>query len=188
MAKVKAKPKKQEIIDAEVIEDDNLPEIMFVEPKTGIINHYDPDSDEILIEQPKKIGKKLTVKEKQRQAAVLRLSGARYDQIAEILGYANPSGAQKAAAAALENFTLDTAKELYKVHYGRLEFMLQVVWPRVVEGDLSAIAAAAQLMDRIERVAGITSESAHEAEVEDGILVVDGSKDEYLKALKQIRK
>ncbi len=153
----------------------------------GEILNDGSDGGEIVIDNPVPLTVKMSSKEKQKRAMALKLAGASYAQIAENLGYADASGAHKAVAVGMKNSLQESAGDLRKIHYGRLEHMLMLVWPAVNQGDSHAVSSALQVMDRMERLYGLNA--AEKVDITAGtretIIVADGEKEAYIKALKE---
>jgi hypothetical protein len=153
----------------------------------GEILNDGSDGGDIVIDNPVPLTVKMSSKEKQKRAMALKLAGASYAQIAENLGYADASGAYKAVAVGMKNSLQESAGDLRKIHYGRLEHMLMLVWPAVNQGDSHAVNSALQVMDRMERLYGLNE--AQRVDITSGtretIIVADGEKDDYIKALKE---
>ena len=145
------------------------------------------DGGEIVIENPVPLTVRMSSKEKQKRAMALKLAGASYAQIADNLGYADSSGAYKAVSRGMKNSLQESAGDLRKIHYGRLEHMLMLVWPAVNQGDSRAVNSALQVMDRMERLYGLNE--AQKVDITAGaretIIVADGEKAAYIKALKE---
>jgi hypothetical protein len=142
---------------------------------------------EIVIDNPVPLTVKMSSKEKQKRAMALKLAGASYAQIAENLGYADASGAHKAVAVGMKSSLQENAGELRKIHYGRLEHMLMLVWPAVNTGDSHAVNSALQVMDRMERLYGLNEAQRVDitSATRETIIVADGEKEAYIKALKE---
>jgi hypothetical protein len=142
---------------------------------------------EIVIDKPVPLTVRMSSREKQKRAMALKLAGASYAQIAENIGYADASGAHKAVARGMKSSLQENAGELRKIHYGRLEHMLMLVWPAVNQGDSRAVNSALQVMDRMERLYGLNE--AQRVDITGGtretIIVADGEKEAYIKALKE---
>ena len=145
------------------------------------------EGKEIVIENPVPLTVRMSSKEKQKRAMALKLAGASYAQIADNLGYADSSGAYKAVSRGMKNSLQESAGALRKIHYGRLEHMLMLVWPAVNQGDSRAVNSALQVMDRMERLYGLNE--AQKVDITAGaretIIVADGEKEAYIKALKE---
>ena len=145
------------------------------------------EGKEIVIENPVPLTVRMSSKEKQKRAMALKLAGASYAQIADNLGYADSSGAYKAVSRGMKNALQESAGDLRKIHYGRLEHMLMLVWPAVNQGDSRAVNSALQVMDRMERLYGLNAAERVDitAGARETIIVADGEKEAYIKALKE---
>src|SRR5690349_20354092 len=80
--------------------------------------------------------------ERQFDAATLRAAGASFVDIAERLGYKTPAGARAAVLRAMENMRQESAEELARIQYERLNVMLMNLWPSVLNGDPRSIDTA----------------------------------------------
>lgn len=153
----------------------------------GEIVQYDDEN--IVINNPVPLRHKMSVGEKTRRAMALKLAGASYAQIALQLGYHDASGARKAVQRGMKASLQETATELKSIHYGRLEHMLMLLWPEVNQRDLPAMSQALAVMDRMERLYGLNA--AEKLEVSTGnntVILADGDKDSYIKALEEAGK
>ena len=147
------------------------------------------DGQEVFIENPVPLRKKMEVGEKTRRAMALKLSGASYAQIAQHLGYNDASAARKAVMRGMKNAEQENAGELRRIHYSRLEHMLMLLWPDVNAKDMPSINAALGVMDRMERLYGLNA--AERLEVSSGeqtVIVADGDKASYIAALQEAGK
>ena len=147
------------------------------------------DTDEIQINNPVPVKRDMSSAERTRRAMSLKLAGASYSQIALNLGYHDASGARKAVQRGMKNALHETAGELKKIHYGRLEHMLMLLWPDVNNRDLSSMSAALAVMDRMERLYGLNE--ATKLDVSTGnntVILADGDKDSYINALREAGK
>lgn len=153
----------------------------------GEIVQYDDDA--LVINNPVPLRKQMSVGEKTRRAMALKLAGASYAQIALQLGYHDASGARKAVQRGMKSALQETAGELKRIHYGRLEHMLMLLWPEVNQRDLPAMSQALAVMDRMERLYGLNA--AEKLEVSSGnntVILADGDKDSYIRALEEAGK
>ena len=125
--------------------------------------------------------------ERVRSAIELRKAGASYQQIADQLGYSDPSGAYRAVSRGLNSLVKEPAEELRTVQYERLNHMLIALWPRVQQGELSAMDRALGIMDRMSRLFGIEAPSLNLHQHQSDVIVIDGSKSDYIDALKRAR-
>ena len=86
------------------------------------------------------------------RAVELRRAGFSYDDIGIELGYANCSGAWKAAQAALKAVQSEAVNEYRALNEQRLEALLTTVWDAAMDGDLKAVAAARRIVDAENRM------------------------------------
>jgi hypothetical protein len=130
--------------------------------------------------------KSIEVREKDRQALELRKAGASYEVIAKQLGYADSSGAYKSIQRSMKSIIAEPTDELRTVEYERLNQMLLILWERVQQGELGAIDRALSIMDRISKMYGLDSPRKSEINqtITQGVMIVDGTKDEYLSAIR----
>lgn len=141
------------------------------------------------INNPVPLSRTMSGAEKTRRAMALKLAGASYAQIAQSLGYHDASGARKAVQRGMKSALQETSGELKKIHYGRLEHMLMLLWPEVNQRDLPAMSAALAVMDRMERLYGLNA--AEKIEVGTGmntVILADGDKESYIQALEEAGK
>jgi len=146
-------------------------------------------SGSITVNNPVAVKRGMSAAERTRRAMSLKLAGASYSQIAMNLGYHDASGARKAVQRGMKNALHETSSELKKIHYGRLEHMLMLLRPDVNSRDLSSMSAALAVMDRMERLYGLNA--AEKLDVTTGnntVILADGDKDSYIKALQEAGK
>jgi hypothetical protein len=80
----------------------------------------------------------------------------------------------------------ETASELKRIHYGRLEHILMLLWPEVNQRDLPSVSAALAVMDRMERLYGLNAaEKLDVVGSRETVILADGDKDSYIKALEE---
>lgn len=131
---------------------------------------------------------RIIAKEKQRQALELRKGGATYAAIAQAVGYNDASAARKAIEKAIEATIQEPAVELKTLNIERLNHMLLTLWPKVQQGDERAIDTSLRVLDKLDRLMG--TEAAQQVDVnvhqQNAILVIDGSKEDYLRSLRQM--
>jgi AraC-like DNA-binding protein len=137
----------------------------------------------------KKVGKspsRILAQEKRRKALELRKTGATYDQIAQFVGYNDGSAARKAVIKAFGQVIQEPVAEVRVIQIERLNHMLMTLWPKVNQVDENAIRTSLAVMDKIDALMG--TEAARQVEVTNtgAVLVVDGNKDDYLRALKKM--
>lgn len=152
----------------------------------GEILNDGTDGEAIEIRNPVKPPHALSVAERHRQAIVLKLAGASYATIAERLGYSSANKAKEAINKGMRNGLQESAKELRRIHYGRLEYLLMQVWPRASQGDQSAIHTSLNIMDRMAKLFGLDApqqvDVTHNSR--ETIIIAEGERDQYLKALR----
>jgi hypothetical protein len=72
--------------------------------------------------------KTIAGQQRQDQAAALRAEGHTYEEIAEILGYANRGGAAEAVRLSLARYPSEKAAEVREIENMRLEQMWKIAW------------------------------------------------------------
>lgn len=93
--------------------------------------------------------------EKARKVFELRLAGATFTQIAERVGYAQPSAAYKTWQREIANIPRSVVDEARRLEESRLDTMLTAVWPAVLRGQLGAIDRALAISTRRARLLGL---------------------------------
>jgi hypothetical protein len=97
----------------------------------------------------------VVARERDRQAAALRVAGLTYGQIADRLGYANPSGAFKAAERAFTEMADDPTDRIRQLELARLDDMLVGLWVAARGGNVNAIDRVLRIMERRARLLGL---------------------------------
>jgi len=93
---------------------------------------------------------------REAEAVALRVEGLSFRAIAERLGYANPGSAYRAVMRGLERlFPTEKAEALRKLELARLDRLIQVLWPRVEEGDYDAIDRVLKVISLRARLLGL---------------------------------
>lgn len=103
-----------------------------------------------------------------RQAAALRIAGATYQQIADRLGYANPSGAFKAAERGLDDDTDEQIDQIKRLELRRLDELLLGLWQAARGGNVDATDRVLKIMDRRARLLGLDPNGAAAAPTKGG--------------------
>lgn len=98
---------------------------------------------------------RIEVNEKQARAMELRKAGCSFQEIADELGYASPSGAYEAVKAALDRTLREPAEALRTIELERLDTMWTAVWENALAGDLDSIATALRIAERRARLLGL---------------------------------
>ena len=144
------------------------------------------DSGNIVINNPVPLSRSMSSAEKTRRSIALKLAGASYAQIAQQIGYSDASGARKAVQRGMKTSLQENSSELKRIHYGRLEHMLMLLWPEVNTRDLPSMSAALAVMDRMERLYGLNAaEKIDIATGRETVILADGDKESYIKALEE---
>jgi hypothetical protein len=99
--------------------------------------------------------RRIAAREKHAEALKLRKQGKSYQVIADELGWADPSGAQKAVKVALDRVTLEDAEDVKKMELARLDQMLDSLEWKISVGDYAAIDRALKIMERRARYLGL---------------------------------
>jgi len=130
---------------------------------------------------------KILAQEKKRKALELRKAGASYRMIAEQLGVYDASAARKLVISAYDEVIHEPAEEQWKLAIERLNYMLLMLWPKVQDPNhpdhFRAIQTAADLQVKLNTLTGIEAPKQVDVNVQGGLIVIDGNKDEYIAAL-----
>lgn len=131
---------------------------------------------------------RIMAQQKRRTALEMRKAGATYDAIAQAVGYKDGGGARKAVLKAMGDVIQEPVAELKVLQQERLNHMLVAIWQRVQTGDLGAMNMALSIMNKMDALAGTEAAQRieHDVQSNSAILVVEGSKDEYIAALKKM--
>ena len=152
----------------------------------GRIINDGSDGGDIEIDRPVPLRHKMNVGEKTRRAMALKLAGASYAAIAEQLGYNDASAARKAVMRGMKSSLQENASELRNIHYARLEHMLMLLWSDVVRKDLPSMSAALAIMDRMDKLFGLSAAQSIDINTtKNTVFVAEGDKEAYIKALQE---
>ena len=152
----------------------------------GRIINDGSDGEDIEIDRPVPLRHKMNVGEKTRRAMALKLAGASYAAIAEQLGYNDASAARKAVMRGMKSSLQENASELRNIHYARLEHMLMLLWSDVVRKDLPSMSAALAIMDRMDKLFGLSAAQSIDINTtKNTVFVAEGDKESYIKALQE---
>jgi AraC-like DNA-binding protein len=113
---------------------------------------------------------------KELKVLELRRAGFTFQRIAEEVGYATPSGAQRALERIMTRNVPQAPEEFRWQELDRLDRMQVALWPRAMKGDDRAIGTIVRLMERRARLVGIDAPQRIQAEVVnyDGTRDIDG--------------
>jgi len=123
---------------------------------------------------PEEKAKELEAKE--LKVLDLRRAGFTFQRIAEEVGYATPSGAQRALERIMSRNIPMAPEEFRWQELDRLDRMQVALWPRAMKGDDRAIGTIVRLMERRAKLVGIDAPTKIQAEVVnyDGNRDIDG--------------
>jgi len=93
--------------------------------------------------------------QKQRDALIMRIAGHSYQDIADALGYAHPSGSHKAVTSALRKTVKEPADELRDLEVSRMDHMYFCLEPKIAKGDARAIEVAIKILERRAKLLGL---------------------------------
>lgn len=87
----------------------------------------------------------------------------------------------------MESTLQESANELRKVHHGRLEHLLALLWPDACALDLPSIRLVLDIMDRQDRLHGLSAPERFDVGLggKETVILADGGKEDYLKALQE---
>lgn len=113
---------------------------------------------------------------KELKVLELRRAGFTFQRIAEEVGYASPSGAQRALERIMTRHLPQAIEEHRWQELDRLDRMQVALWPRAMKGDDKAINTIVRLMERRARLVGMDAPTKIQAEVVnyDGNRDIDG--------------
>lgn len=141
---------------------------------------------------PAQTAKAIAAAERRAQALELRKAGATYQEIANALGYANPSGAEKAVKRAIDLLGMEAAKDVVLMDLARLdEFQKRCTAELRNKGDLSQIDRIMRIMQMRHNLLGVTSDSYRDAVAKqagtsitnNGVMVIQGSEVDFVKGM-----
>ena len=102
------------------------------------------------------------VEEKQANALEYRKMGYSYAQIAEALGYKTAQGAYCAIQSALTRIIREPAEEVLTIELERLDAMFAKPYQNAINGDLMAIGACLNIMNRKAKLLGLDAPAKQE--------------------------
>jgi hypothetical protein len=112
--------------------------------------------------------------EKQQKAVDLRRAGASFQEIANALGYASPSGAKKAVEAAVRKFAFESTADMLQMDLSRLDEWAKLCTHKMrTTGDVSQVDRLMRIMDKRHYLLGVTPASLAEQK-ENGTMQTQG--------------
>lgn len=100
--------------------------------------------------------RQITAREREAQAIGLRLSGATYQQIADVIGYRGPSSAFNAVIRGLDRMLpVQEADDLRRIMAAQIDKLTFGIWKQATGGHLGALDRVVRLMERKARLLGL---------------------------------
>jgi AraC-like DNA-binding protein len=99
--------------------------------------------------------RRIDSQERVAKALELRKAGETLQQIADQLGYANPSAVYAAIRRTLDQIVVPAVEEYRKMELERLDALQLAVWPAARRGDYQAIDRVLKIMERRARLLGL---------------------------------
>ena len=97
--------------------------------------------------------------QRQTEALRLRQQGKTFAEIAQALGYSDPSGARNAVMAALREATTEPNNEMRALELTRLDALHAALWPLALAGELGATDRILKIMERRAKIMGLDAPS-----------------------------
>lgn len=130
----------------------------------------------------------LEMADKRNHAMQLRRSGATYADIAKALGYASPSGAQRAVLKAVQSVPIDGAEDVIRLELERLDEIQARLMLAFRQGDLSQADRIMRVMQMRQNYLGLSPEdigrtlkredTQASSIVNNGVMVINGATEE----------
>lgn len=109
--------------------------------------------------------RRLTARERERQALSMRLQGKSFEQIAHSLGLHDRGAAYKAVRRVLSRLAAEAQADaiaLRALELERLDAMLAGLWPAVESGDTRAVHVAIEVCERRSKLLGLDAPAKQE--------------------------
>jgi hypothetical protein len=130
--------------------------------------------------------------ERRRDALNLRAAGANFRQIAASLGI-SVAQAYNDVSSAMAEVTRPAAEEALALDLERLDAMQMSLWPAVRSGDIQAVNAVTRIVELRQRLfgnlrsAGVTVNTTVPQLPQGAVIMIGGSKSEYIDGLRRAR-
>jgi hypothetical protein len=136
----------------------------------------EPEQNNTEFADPTPLDRGAELEAKELKVLDLRRAGFTFQRIAEEVGYATASGAQRALERIMTRNLPQAPEEFRWQELDRLDRMQVALWPRAMKGDDKAINTIVRLMERRARLVGIDAPTKIQAEVVnyDGTRDIDG--------------
>lgn len=92
--------------------------------------------------------------DRQREVVELRTQGLSFEQIGQHLGISKPAAWERYQAA-LNNILAESVNQLRDMENQRLNTAQAAIWPKVLEGDIPALAGLLRIMERRAKLNGL---------------------------------
>ena len=99
--------------------------------------------------------RRVSAVDKQRQSLELRMAGRTWQEIADVVGYRDHSGAVRAVESALQRTLQEPSNQYRALTLERLTKVLQVFWPNMLQGDHGAARMVLQTLTDIRKLMGL---------------------------------
>lgn len=97
----------------------------------------------------------ITMMRKESESFTLRMAGASYQQIADQVGYADPSGAYRAFNRALSRIIMEEPDEMRLLELSRLDRIQIEIYRNATQGQLGAVDRYLKIAERRAKLMGI---------------------------------
>lgn len=136
--------------------------------------------------------KEIDARRKSAQAVQLRLAGASLVQVADRLGYADASGAQRAIMREIREMIPDEDRaDLRRLEVARLDRLEMNAWPRAMAGDEKAEATILRCIGMRAKLLGLEAAVQLDVALREGdpvrVEILDVLNDETLASLKPLQ-
>lgn len=134
---------------------------------------------------------RILVQERRRKALEFRKAGWTYAMIASELGVSVQT-AGNYVTSAMKELVREPAEGIRDLQRERLLHLLATVWPSAISPKADnhewAVGEVQRIMDRLNLLDGVNAPQTvqHSVEQQIGVLVIDGSKDDYIQSLRQM--
>lgn len=115
--------------------------------------------------RPKGQAPKPEVLQKETQVVALRREGRTWDQIAQIVGYKDPSGAHSAYMRASARVVAEDVEAIRQIETERLDMLQSAYWTQAMSGDVPSGLQVLRIMERRSKLLGLDQPVRQQVEV-----------------------
>lgn len=115
--------------------------------------------------RPKGQAPKPEVLQKETQVVNLRRQGHTWDQIAQIVGYKDPSGAHSAYMRASARVVAEDVEAIRQIETQRLDMLQSAYWIQAMSGDVPSGLQVLRIMERRSKLLGLDQPVRQQVEV-----------------------